>query len=910
MRLFFPQPGMLRASAIAAFAVALLGSVAAAPVPVVFEPPSIEPQALCTAQPDIAILAAKWQGWDRAALLDADPEMVLGEIQRLRDADAPAYRDAVATAFALLGQQADIGLQQKVLVDRIRYALAAGDAASVRADGLVEQLATGFGELTSRSLFALAELYLDGQVVPADTARGEAYLLSAAAGGSPDALLRAAQLRANGQLESYGLDPRTAVTIAFGAILGPVDADLCSRINRIARNYESGDIVEQDYPLAERWLRLGADLGDASAAWKVARYHLTSERIVKDNDILLKYLDQAAAAGIPQAQVELGEFYQDGSLLPLDMDKAEALFVAAARSGYGVGNLRLVALLESLSTEPGVSERLEAALRDLSSQTEAPSTALVKLSALLAKKDGRWASRQQVQPLLERAVAANNPDAALMLADLVLGESRDPAAIDRAVSLLNLAVSEGGKSDAMARLSDIYMCMVPGAPNLQLAASWRDSAIAAGNGGDLSIDKEGTIDEAEIAQAQFLALRGSSSSIAQYVDMLRQADYGEEVLAFWENRIAQNPAAQGALAALLVENDPSRDGVDLSITLLQSAVAAGSDAARVTLANLLLRQRADQPETRAEAVALLEEAASHGSGAAIEGLVQQGTVTDPQLILAAYRADIDARGDLDALLFAGTQAPTPAEQLAYLDRAASAARCTFIDTIKIGRSYLQVGDKPAAEKWFALAGHLITDEGWQFASLAKELTLLKDDSRHAATIVQLLEQAVTHGQVASLDRLIDLRSDPRSSVYDPAKVVTLVQQAVQTATPVQLLNLARRIERARPELREQITRTVDIQAIYRTSAEGGNATAMRELAKYLQQRAAGPQQLAEAMDWMEKAAAEQDTEAMLLLAKAYTVGLGREASLDKAVALLEDAAALGNADAQTMLSAMGALQTQ
>ena len=174
----------------------------------------------------------------------------------------------------------------------------------------------------------------------------------------------------------------------------------------------------------------------------------------------------------------------------------------------------------------------------------------------------------------------------------------------------------------------------------------------------------------------------------------------------------------------------------------------------------------------------------------------------------------------------------------------------------------------------------------------------------------MLEEAVKLGQVASLDRLFDLRSNRQSPVYDPDKVVALVQQAVTTATPAQLLNLARRIERARPDLRDQITRTVDIQAIYRTSAEGGNATAMRELAKYLQQRATGSEQLVEAMDWMEKAAGQQDPEAMLLLAKAYTVGLGREASLDKAVALLEGAAQLGNVDAKTMLSAMGALQAQ
>lgn len=910
MRVPFPQLKLVRTSFIAAFSIALLGSVAAAPVAVVFEPPSIAPQALCTVQPSISEVAAKWQAWDRSALLDADPEIVLSEIQRLRDADAPAYKEVVGVAFALLEQLPESGLQQKVLVDKIRYGLAAGDGAQVKADGLVEQLATSFGDLTPRSLFALAELYLDGQVVVADVPRGEAYLLSAAAGGSPDALLRAAQMRADGQLDSYGLDPRTAVTIAFGAILGEADPELCSRINRIARNYESGEIVKQNYPLAERWLRLGADLGDPAAAWKVARYHLTSERIVKDNAILLKYLDQAATAEIPQAQVELGEFYQDGALLPQDLERAEALYASAAEGGYRIGNMRLVALLELRAEEPGVTQRLEAALRDLSNLPDAPSAALVKLSSLLAKQDGRWASRFEVQPLLERAVEENNPDAALMLADLILSDSRDPDAIDRAISLLNLAVSEGGKSEAMARLSDIYMCMVPDAPNLELANRWRQSAIAAGNGADLAVGEDGTIAEADMAQAQFLALRGSSASIAQYVDMLHQADYGDEVLSFWQNRIEQNPAAQGALAKLLIENDPTNDGLELSITLLQSAVAAGSDAARVTLANLLLSEQGDRPEAKAEALALLKQAASHGSGAAIGELMENGDSPDPQLVLAEYRPAIDARGDLDALLFAGEQAPTADEKRAYLDRAANAARCNFTDVIKIGRGYSQAGNKQEAEKWLAMATHLVTDEGWQYASLAQEFALLKDDARHASTIVGLLEEAVTHGQISSLDRLIDLRSDTQSPVYDPAKVVVLVEQAVKTATPAQLLNLARRIERARPELRDQITRTVDIQAIYRTSAEGGNAMAMRELAKYLQQRASGPEQLGEAMDWMERAATEQDPEAMLLLAKAYTVGLGREASLDKAVALLEGAAALGNDDAKTMLSAMGALQTQ
>ncbi|MEO8683990.1 MAG: tetratricopeptide repeat protein [Devosia sp.] len=909
MRMLFSQPGIAKASLIAAFSVALLGSVAAAPVPVIFEPPALAQQDLCTVQPNIDDVEAKWRAWDRVQPIDVNPELVLGEIQRLRDADAPAFKDAVAAAFSQLGQTPDVSLQQRILVDQIRYQIAAGDAVLVKSDGLVERLATSFSELTPRSLFALAELFLDGKAVAADAARGEAYLLSAAAGGSPDALLRAAQMRSNGELAGYGLDPKTAVTIAFGAILGGVDAELCSRISRIARNYESGEIVQQNYPLAERWLRLAADLGDPGAAWKVARYHLTSERIVKDNDTLLKYLAQAADAQIPQAQVELGEFYQDGALLAQDLDQAETLFQAAAKGGYRIGNMRLVALLESRANEPGVSDRLETALRDLSNLPDAPSTALVKLSDVLVKREGRWAAQAEVQPLLERAVEQRNPEAALMLADVVLSENRDAASLDRAISLLNLAVSGGGKSEGMARLSDIYMCMVPGAPNLELATRWHESALAAGNGSGIEM-VDGVADDTDLAQAQSLALRGSAGTIAQYVEMLRKADYGEEVIAFWERRIEGNPQAQSALAKLLMERDQSSDGVELSINLLQSAVDAGSDAARVTLAKLLLGDFSQEPDAQARAISLLKEAALHGSGAAIATLSTTQPDVDPATLLNDYGPAIDARGDVDAFLFAAQHATAHEQQLGYLALAVKAASCNFNDVIKIARGYSQSGNKPAAEQWLGIATHLVENQGWQFASLAQEYTRLGDNARLAPTVVGLLEEAVKHGQVASLDRLIDLRSNTQSSVYDPAKVVALVKQAVETATPEQLLNLARRIERARPDLRDQITQTVDIQAIYQTAAEGGNATAMRELAKYLQQRATGRQQLGQAMDWMEKAATERDPEAMLLLAKAYTVGLGREASLDKAVALLEGAAELGNDDAKTMLRAMGALQTQ
>ncbi|MET3900458.1 TPR repeat protein [Devosia sp. UYZn731] len=897
------------ASLVAALGLSWIGAAAAAPVAVVFAPPAIAPQQLCVIQPELSALATKWQAWDGKQLLDSDPEVVLGEIQRLRDGNATLYKSAASAAFALLDHVPDADFQQKLVVDEIRFDMAAGDVATVKSEGLVQKLETSFSALTPRSLFALADIYLAGEAVPADPAKGRAFLLSAAAGGSADALLRAAQMRANGELPEYGLDATTAIAVAFGTILGEIDKDVCSRISRIARYYESGDIVQQDYALAEQWLRLGADLGDPGAAWKVARYHLASERIVKDNDTLVKYLTIAANAQIPPAEVELGEIYQAGSLLPQDLDAAENLYRGAAAGGYRIGNLRLVSLLEDRTSEEGADARLEVALRDLSSFPDAPASALVKLSQVLVKKDGRWGSLAEVRPLLERAVDQKSPDAALMLADIVLTDAREATTIDRAISLLNLAVSEGGKSEAMSRLSEVYMCLVPDAPNLALAASWRESAVAAGNSTMIGDDHATADDDTDLAQAQSMALRGASGRVAQYVDMLRKQNYGDEVIAFWENRMEQDPTAQNMLAKLLVQNGATGDSVKLSINLLEGAVEAGSDAARVTLANLLLTAYVQEPTAQERASALLEEAASHGSGAALERLLElQPDGTKAAVLLQRYQQAIDARGDLDAFLFAASSATNSNERQAYLTKAIDAANCQFSDVIKLARSYASSGDKATAKRWLNIATHLTEGKGWQYASLAQEFALLKDD-QYVATVVGLLEQAVQHGQIASLDRLIELRSDPQSSAYDPPKVVTLVKAAVADASPVQLLNLARRIERATPELRNAITQTVDIQAIYRTSAEGGNPTAMRELGKYLQQRATDPKQLTEAMDWMEKAADAKDPEAMLLLAKAYTVGIGRDASLERAVALLEDAADLGSSDAKKMLSAMGPLHT-
>jgi TPR repeat protein len=889
----------------AGFSFALATHGQAAQIPVDFAPPQIAPSSLCAAQTNIDKIISRAQSWPTVDASSVNPEQMLSDIQALRDLDPEGYFDLAETGFAILASNASSALVERALVDRIRYYVAAKKQPELLALGLVDKLEAGGASLSSRALDMLADAYLDGLGVAQNLERGEAYLLAAATRGSSDALLRAAKMRSEGLLAQYKLDPRTAVTLAFGAILGEVDPGICSRIGRIARYYSAGDIVKQDYGLAERWLRVAADLGDPLAAWKVARFHLSSELIKKDNTVLLKYLRQAADHGVPQAEVELGEVYENGSLAPLDLDKAEALYQSAAGRGYRLGHVRLVGLLEHRPDNPDAASRLEAALRSLTARTDAPASAFTKLAQIILAGRGRWAGEDEATALLEKSVELKSADGALMLAELTMGKTNTGGAFDRAVTLLNFAVSDGGKSNGMFALRDAYMCFGPQAPQLELAEVWRKNALAAGNATVATLTSgQSDVEQGALVQSQ--ALSGQAGLTARFFDMLSKENIGPEVKAFWQSRVEQDPEAENALAKLLMAAGNNASAVELSIKLLESAARSGSDAARNTLANVLLQERSG-PEVTGRAIDLLTESASHGSGAAILRLADLEK-TPIQSEFAHFAIAVEDRGDLDAMLLAAQLSPAQADRTAYLARALRVASCSFNDVLKLARAHMVAKDENSAAHWLGIATHLTGEKGWQYKALADEYATI-GKLKYQGQILPLLEDAVRYGQFSALQSLLEMRADPASSAYDLARTVSLIQKAATVATPSQLVDLARRIDKTRAAVRVQILKSVKIDAFYRKSAEAGDPQGMREWAKYLQQTARTHAQLTEAMDWMERAADKGDPEAMLLLAKAYTLGIGREASLDRAVDLLKTASGKGNKDASKMLKAMDGLQS-
>ena len=72
-------------------------------------------------------------------------------------------------------------------------------------------------------------------------------------------------------------------------------------------------------------MRFAADLGDPVAAWNVVLYQLRSEQVVKDNAVLMTYLEKAAAGGLPYARVIAALFVAYRATAPRSSSCADSI---------------------------------------------------------------------------------------------------------------------------------------------------------------------------------------------------------------------------------------------------------------------------------------------------------------------------------------------------------------------------------------------------------------------------------------------------------------------------------------------------------------------------------------------------------------------------------------------------------
>jgi TPR repeat protein len=882
----------------------------AAPVDVVFLPPDIPAQDVCVAKRGDPEVVARWQAWDGVSIPEGDPAQVVADARRMRDLNPIGNLELVDKMLTVVEQMPAPKVPDTTL-DRINLYLKAGRIPQLRETGIVEGLEADEAALAPKALALLATLYLDGIVVKKDEDKGLGYLTRAAMGGNADALLRLATMNIEGrQVPGWDLDPKLAVTMAFGALVGKLDGEICDRVGRIAREYSKGIVVQQNHDVAEQWLRLAADLGDPNAAWKVAQLHLESELIVKDNDRLLKYLNMAADRGVPGAQVELGKFYEAGALLEKDLERAEQLFALASDVGNRTALFRLATLLETEQAKPEKRALFKQRLEQLVQMPQPPGWAFSKLAMLVLEEKGRWAGEAEAQALLEKGVALEDADSAQELAFILLRHRDVPGVFERATELLSFAVTHAGKIDPMTDLRQAYLCRAPEGSDMRLAAFWQRTEDAAGNSTEfMDSDDIGALDPGAdpiaLAKLQTHALYGRPNSVAYYVDYLQRSGASAEMLAFWQSRIEPVPATVDALARHRLSVDPSPQMIQQAIDMLQAARARGLPRAPVDLAAVLLDYFPNDPAREEEAVRYLTEAAHNGIGEAILRLIPileaRGLTEDD--LLTRYSQAIEERGDADALIFAAFNTDDEAQRHDYLYRAASVIDCTFENTNKLAGAFIATADDAETDHWLQVSLMLAGEDGWRHTAIADRYIAMGGE-QNVTTGIGLFEKAVALGDDTAVGRLVKIYADPDSEDYAPTKAVAMFKRMIEDAPVADLAKLRERVLKAPPAIQTAVMAEVDWTSRYAAAAATGSAEAMREMGLFLRTNGTTVADARDASSWLQRAADAGDVTAMVELAKAYAMGIGIAPSIQQATLLLKDAAGLGNVEAQQLLTSM------
>jgi TPR repeat protein len=700
------------------------------------------------------------------------------------------------------------------------------------------------------------------------------------------------------------------VTMAFGALVGKLDPEICDRIGRIAREYAKGTVVEQNYEASERWFRLAADLGDPNAAWKVAGMHLASEQIVKNNDTLIKYMTQAADGGVLAAKVELGKAYEAGALVPADRAKADLYYTEAAEAGNRAAMLRLMAMLEPQIVDPAKRTRYEALLQQLIALPDSPGLPFSKLAELVLDEKGRWAGEAEAMALLEEGVKRGDGDSAQLLANVLLRHRDEPGAFERATELLTNAVTNTGKINPMTDLRHSYLCLAPTGVNARLSNFWLLNEETAGNSTKFMKPVEiDALTEAGnpigIATLQTQALYGRPNSLAYYLYYLDQTNADESTKAFWLARRDASPSAIDADARYALKIGMAPEVLEKTIATLENARALGFEKAGLDIASVLLDYFPNDEERTAKAVGYLREAAAKGWGEALNRLLflgQEAGETKASLY-EQYAEVIEERGDAEALIFATSVIDDPAMKADYLERAASVMDCEFDVTLKLAGAYASLDEGAGAEHWLDVALHLAANDGWRHAAVADQYIALNGDV-HLQKAIALYEKGVELGDNTSIGRLVKIYSEPDTGGYAPKKAVTMFKTLIAAADVSQLKDIRQRVMDAPAVIRNNVLAEVSWVDLYKKPAEAGNVVAMRELALYLEENATSPADVADASLWLKRASDGGDADAMVALAKAYAMGIGTAPSIEQAMLLLKQAAGTGNVEAQKLLAGM------
>ena len=884
------------------------GGAAADTIDLEFVPPQIETAEICGSRSPDGLTIARWDEWDGQALPDLSSAEIRNDLARLRQIDPDHWLPTILLIVDKLEEADPRFAGNNALLARIDTLEAAGEYQELEQQQLVAQLSSAQGNLSAWQKNALSRYLRDGIGIERDAELANELLVDAAFAGNADALLTLARMELSGeQLPNWNVPIDLAVTMAFGALVGELDPQICSRAARIAREYHNGEIVTANTQLAHDWFRFAADLGDSESAWKIVEYHSRAEGFEKDNEVLLRYLTQAADAQLPYAQIELGKLYEAGSLIDRNLDAALSLYRAAAVTGLRPGLTRLAIFLEDHAENypEFQGERIET-LHRLVERDDTAGWVYTRLAEEILEEQGRWAGLPDAMVYLEQAAALGDVDGSLEFAKGLIAARDGQENFERAVDILSYSVSNSGNVTPTKLLFNAFMCNAPDSPRVNEANYWRLLETATGTQ-NVSLTPPEVIslstedNPLQIAQLQSHALFRRPQAMANYLKYLEEnQNIGRDALAAWQERSGRATAVLERTAQINLELANTNEERLLAIELLREQYRASGGENALSLARVLLQANDLGVADQQEISALLSESAAEGSGQAMQ-LLQALDVsgTSSADVFAQFRQVIDANGDFDALLFAVPHLPAD-QQPDYLSRAAGIVPCDYKNVIRLSRTYFEIDDIDGALHWMGIAENLIDNNGWALTDLARTRMAHLGSSADVGALA-LFERARQLGDSAAWSEAFNLLVSDESDTYDPAHAAELVALATELADTDVLERLLGRYRAASKDTRDVIDGQLDMPQVFLVAAESGDPFAMRAYAQFRRETAAGAEDLAASTHWFEQAAILGDARSMEEYGYALAFGIGIEADTDGARQWLARAAEAGSERAMELI---------
>jgi len=873
-----------------------------------FLPPPVDAHDICQQARDTLVNDFEIEGQaeeltDRLRIL-----YLKRDIRRLQAEDADRWFYFIDTLIARLAEVDENFAGLDALLARISLYIDAGRLDDLRALGLIDALRARGEELTSEARLVLAQYYLSGIGVARDPAVGHGLILEAAYGGSANALLQLARLDVLGTpVAGWDAPLDLTVTMAFGGLLGQINATVCRRAERIAQEYLDGTLVTANPDIALAWFRFAADLGSATGAWRVVQHHLNADDPVKDNAEMLRYLNLAVARGIAITDSQADALKSTGAL-----DATELRRILGFNQSQGDTRhrpslsplLQMAVNIDGLEADEDDSPYMQY-LRELLELPDAPGFVHTALAKSVLVRRGRWQGEGEAMALLETAVRLGDGEGTRLLGKMLVRYRDDPRQLSRAINLLGLAVERYGLMQPMNDLDTLYRCQANDAPRLSEAQPWARSYAA-------SLDRTVAVSATDlialdpfkepltVAQIQTQALTGRIQALADHLQRVQIDRFARpEAGALWADRLDNSDQGLESFAELEFELATTPFERSRAVELFRRVYLNNGVTTALDLAIALVEDNAKHPDIAAEILDLLVRAGNRGEGAAIRLRARLLAPKVPaRTVFEEYAQIIEKRGDFLALLFA---LPFVSDAVAedYFDRAVSLMTCGTKDVAELGDARALRDDSDLSYHWQRIS--LVIEGGHVLSKLRLSDLQMQVFAKGAAPSAQdVYRRALAEGNDTARRSLFRLTADSDLESYDPAVAaghLAALAQGAQVGDAVWALGQYRR---AAPAVQAAADALFDIADLYRRAAETGDTRAKVDQALLLRDRARVPADLAASAALLIEAAEAGNGVAMLELGQVMGFGIGVARDVRGALGWLDRAAQLGQADAPAL----------